>query len=211
MLPNGDPRIYQLDGYQIRAGGKVGQCAERGEPYEAKLLADIAALDATGIAVDVGAHIGNHSLWLAAHGFEVLAFEPDPDSFQQLESNIALNPDLIVHAYPVALGNRATHGKFVAPGTIQVDRGDTEVVTFDAYMADLLGPDRVSVVKVDVEGMEHLVLIGMLRMLKAHRPVVYAEAHSRIAERQQLMVLGGLGYEKVRDIQMGSRMVKWAR
>ena len=48
------------------------------------------------------------------------------------------------------------------------------MVSLDSYMDDN-GLDRVDVVKVDVETMEHVVLAGARAMLERHRPVVFME------------------------------------
>lgn len=41
--------------------------------------------------IDLGANVGAFSVWAAAQGCSVQAFEPDPDSFTLLEKNIAIN------------------------------------------------------------------------------------------------------------------------
>ncbi|HEV2929907.1 MAG TPA: FkbM family methyltransferase, partial [Propionibacteriaceae bacterium] len=81
--------------YRIRdpgGGGRVAKILRSGTPYEAGVLADMASLGLTGAAVDVGANIGNHSLWLAVVcGLSVEAFEPDPANLSRLRHNVALN------------------------------------------------------------------------------------------------------------------------
>lgn len=62
------------------------------------------------LVVDVGAYRGDTALYFAQKGASVLAFEPDPTSFEMLQRNLALNPDLAtrVQAFPWAVGTDGT-------------------------------------------------------------------------------------------------------
>ena len=80
--------------------GRIGSKLNNREPYERKLLVDCYQLSRTGTVFDVGAHIGNHTLYFAAIcGMEVHAWEPFADSRKQLEANLALNPGLAVNCH----------------------------------------------------------------------------------------------------------------
>src|SRR6266568_4002638 len=60
--------------------------------YESDLLEDLARRVRPGLAVDVGAHVGNHTVFMAgALGMDVLAFEPDKANHAQLVHNIEPN------------------------------------------------------------------------------------------------------------------------
>ena len=154
-----------------------------------------------GIAFDVGAHVGNHSLFLAAAGFDVYAWEPYEPSRRLLHANLRLNPHLNVRVFPWAAGDRDTVGRFTkgmwlefdptrTGATMKVDRGDVPVHRID----DRINVDGLAVVKVDVEGMEPHVLRGMRRLLRKHLPVVYAETHTDEKESELRSVLEPLGY-----------------
>jgi FkbM family methyltransferase len=197
--------------------GRVGSKLARGEPYERKLLVDCYQQGLKGTAFDVGAHIGNHALYLAAIcGFKVHAFEPHPDSLPQLHANIALNPDLDITVHEWAAGDRETRGRFTSGmwvefdptrdgDTLKVDRGHVVVHRIDDEL-DI--PDLV-VVKVDVEGMEPLVLAGCIGHIERSRPVIYAETHTPAAQDAIADVLEPVGYEMTRAIHMGSTMTRW--
>ena len=69
--------------------------------------------------VDVGANIGCFTL-LAARLSEqgsIYCFEPDPDAFSRLQANIDLNSFKNVHAFPLALGQRAGNIKLYRGGS----------------------------------------------------------------------------------------------
>ena len=61
--------------------------------YEVEMLRDIRArLFFAKCAVDVGAHVGNHTVFFAhVLGLRTIAFEPNPASFRHLKANISAN------------------------------------------------------------------------------------------------------------------------
>lgn len=201
--------------------GRVGSKLAMGEPYEKKLLVDIYQQGRTGSAFDVGAHIGNHALYLAAIcGLKVYAFEPHRASLEQLYANLALNPGLPIEVYEWAAGASEAYGRLSRGmwlefdpsrngSELKLDRpgeaGDIPVHRLD----DQLDVADLSVVKVDVEGMEPDVLRGLTRHLRRSHPVVYAETHSDLAYRATAAVLQPLGYRMTRGIHMGSPMHRW--
>ena len=134
------------------------------------------------IVVDVGANIGLHTLGLSrrvgADG-RVIAFEPDPDNHRILLRNIDSNSLKNVCAHKLALSsgtgtaplyqslenrgglslsqeNTVNTGSYMAPVLV-------ETVVADEFLADLDRP--ISLVKVDVEGAEPMVLQGMRETL----------------------------------------------
>lgn len=137
------------------------------------------------IALDVGAHIGPHTLVLADRvGPEgaVLAFEPQRVLFQMLCANLALNNRTNVYPYHAAVGARED--------TIFVPQLDYTVENNFAGMAlggyqqgekvrlltiDGLELQRCDFMKVDVEGMELEVLKGAQKTIARFRPALYVE------------------------------------
>lgn len=201
----------------VNPGGRVGSHLDKGIPYEHKLLGDIHNRHLTGTAFDVGAHVGNHSLYLAAVcGLRVHAWEPYDKSRAMLEANLELNPwlDVVVHDW--AAGRADARGRFTKGmwlefdpsregAVMQLERGDIPIHRID----DHLHVDDLAVVKIDVEGMEADVLAGMAEHLQRCGPVVYAETHTRAARRRLQEVLHPLGYLQSGSISMGSVMTVW--
>ncbi|MDS4020242.1 MAG: FkbM family methyltransferase [Candidatus Competibacter sp.] len=77
------------------------------EPQVTRLFQQLASEG--GVAVDIGANIGAHTLTLAkalGPSGTVLAFEPNPLVRSVLERNIALNGFLNTHVYDCALGDK---------------------------------------------------------------------------------------------------------
>ncbi len=174
--------------------------------YEIDLLEHLLVRGPThGVFVDVGANIGNHSVFfgkfMADH---VVAVEPSPVARACLEKNLRAN-DIGGRSTVVACGVGAVAGRAraVAPeehphnlGTTRLsdDRdGDIEVRTLDEVVAEHV-PAPVSLVKIDVEGMELDVLRGASRLLEEQRPQIVIET-DRITDAER--VLGAHGYRCV--------------
>jgi FkbM family methyltransferase len=138
------------------------------------------------VFADIGAHIGIHALPAAKHlsslGGRVFAFEPGPDSIAKIE--LAARGAGITNCtvVPTALGR--------APGVVELHAADAStltevgmrsiygsgdvidsvpVVTFDSW-AEETALQRLDVVKIDVEGSELDVLLGMQDTLSSLRP-----------------------------------------
>jgi FkbM family methyltransferase len=173
--------------------------------YELDMLRDMAtrAWPTDGVAVDVGANIGNHTLFLAAVlDLRVVALEPLAACRAVLQHNLALNglADR-VQLLPLAAGAVAGRGTMVVEdprnsGKSRVSpdpTGDVELVRLD----DLALPGPVVLLKVDVERMEVQVLQGALALLARDQPLVYVEASEPDALVEIRRLLGPLGYRHV--------------
>jgi FkbM family methyltransferase len=153
---------------------------------------------ARGIVIDVGAHVGTHTLPYARTADVVIAIEPQYPVLQMLIGNLALNCIENVRPYAGACG--ATNGKIALPtidysqswnfGGISLGEGNTEVgmISIDSLNVD---PDFI---KIDAEGMEIDVLLGACETVKRARPVLYVES-DRADKRTALCTLvESLGY-----------------
>lgn len=158
---------------------------ETGLFYELELLLHSMVNLSTGDhVVDVGANIGNHSIfWAVLCGCKVLAIEPNPKAHRILSKNIELNGvEHLVTLSRSAAGaatSRATllEGSEENLGQARVslsDDGDIDVVNTDQLIQSLGSP--VKLIKVDVEGYEHEVLSGAGKTIETDRPSVYCEA-----------------------------------
>lgn len=67
---------------------------------------DVLRLPEQGTVVDVGGHIGIFAAYAASRspGVRVFTYEPEPENFQDLQTNIALNRLENVRAFPEAVG-----------------------------------------------------------------------------------------------------------
>lgn len=147
------------------------------------------------VFVDIGANMGYWSafaLSLIGREGEVHAFEPVPAFFASLKRLQANNPGYKLFANQMAVGAAPGHlpmavitptsGNYdnfdtnigsssVLPGFLDHEKQltttiDVEVTTIDGYLAaGKIDPDRIGLIKIDVEGYESYCLDGMASLL----------------------------------------------
>lgn len=165
-------------------GGRIGQKLRSGVPYEHAVLEHTYQLGLSGTAVDVGAGVGNHTLWYAGVcGLAVRSFEPL--DFNRLQANVDLNPDLDIVVFPCGLGDCQRLDKVTSPPEHVVGRAlreEDDVVI--RRLDDILFPQPVSLIKIDVEGMEPEVLRGARETILEHKPRLFVEAIDRQARKR---------------------------
>lgn len=168
--------------------GLIAGALLKGVFYEQPFLQYIRSLEVPGVYVDIGAAIGTHTIYFAmlCNADRVYAFEPLRHNFDRLNSNLTLN-NLTDRVVPMKLAvsdqageMRLTLAQF------------SEVVPTDRL--DNLIHEPVSVIKIDVEGMEPQVLRGMGRILTTDRPRIFAEAGTAAELAGIRLVLGRYGY-----------------
>jgi FkbM family methyltransferase len=138
------------------------------------------------VALDIGASLGLWTLPLArvarSNGGRLWCFEPNPENVALLEANIDRN-DLgcVTAVHAVALGSRrgsARLGHRERGGgnaaLLDVDARDTVEVPV-VRIDDIDFPERVSFMKMDVEGFELEVLRGARALVARDRPAIFGE------------------------------------
>lgn len=131
-----------------------------------------------GDFVDVGSSAGVYVLLLSpkADNAKYLILEPDPESIKELSKTLSTainnNPKFIPYLLPVAAGSENRIG--VEFHTNQ-RRFYSDVVKVDDMVRQFkLKP---TFVKIDVDGPEMHVLLGMKEVIKDYRPYVLLELH----------------------------------
>lgn len=147
---------------------------------------------------DVGACIGEYSVWLAHKGYRCFAFEPVYESYEMTTKNIALNKlQNKVMAFNYGLGDKHSIEHFklhpINPGASRrVDRETEytkkfEISTLDDVYETLdLKPSTNILVKIDIEGMEVEMLKGAEHFLK-HFSNITLIIEEKITGSQQIM------------------------
>jgi FkbM family methyltransferase len=155
--------------------------------YEVDLLLKSRKVCLPGTAIiDVGANIGNHSVFFAAIlNAPVYAFEPFPPNYALLELNIAANglDDQIVAsccAIGAAVGVATLQsGPPENFGTTRVVFGTGEIPV--RSLDSLIIPGPIGLIKIDVEGGELPVLLGAKTLIDAWLPDLMVEAGTQQA------------------------------
>jgi|HubBroStandDraft_1064217.scaffolds.fasta_scaffold95734_2 FkbM family methyltransferase len=140
-----------------------------------------------GMVIDVGANIGLHAVRFAdmANAGKVICFEPARSTFAYLLQNTKGAPNVV--PLNIALSDiSGLQNFFVAADNAFSGLKDTHrkpilrqeaVACFagDAILPPLVQGQRVDLVKIDVEGLETQVLLGMKEFIARHRPVIFCE------------------------------------
>lgn len=153
-----------------------------------------------GTFIDVGASIGNHTVYFGkcCSADEVYSFEPVNKSFEHLWENVRLNSlSEKVRAYNLALGAHDCTGQMVMP-----DGGNEGMWNFVPELMgttvmkclDYFNIDDVTLIKIDAEGYEADVLIGGIETIREHRPAIIAEANTDKDLEGIMEILEPLGY-----------------
>lgn len=172
----------------------VGEMIDTGQLYEYPLLQAMKQYCRQGIFLDVGACFGNHAYFMKRYceSTHVLAFEPNPKSFDLL----TLNTRGKVFCYPYAASSEGGEIELTIPNTALHDLSvggaslehinepyQGEKVTVKRMKVDdSLEPffnafhdDPVSCIKIDVEGHEMEVLKGAVTVIAFYRPELFIE------------------------------------
>ena len=152
---------------------------------ELELFSDLCGKSALLSVIDIGANVGHHSLYYALQGAEVLSFEPNPAAMRLLKRKIAVNPELRINTAEMGLSDRRDRLPLSIPdhanlGTASMSKtvGSSSVlvdVCCGDEMPDILQLQRIDWIKIDVEGHEISVLIGLRNTITNHCPPVFFE------------------------------------
>jgi len=134
-------------------------------------------------AIDIGANIGNHTIFFSKFFSNVECFEPHPITSQLFALNTGQLSNICLHKH--ALSDSSGQGFL---HSIQTNLGasfisnerfseaDTliELETLDFYLQHF---KSIKFIKIDVEGMEYKVLRGSESVIQTFRPVIAFEQH----------------------------------
>jgi FkbM family methyltransferase len=182
--------------------------------YERKELDMMGRLMGENYTVwDIGANVGWYSINLAKAfpGSRILAFEPIPATYRQLQRNIELNQVgnvdalnfgfsnragmLTFYFYPACSGNASTAN---LTGNAAAQPLSCPVKTVDDFEA--ASGLKMDFIKCDVEGAELFVFQGGTQAIARHQPVIFAEmlrkwsAKFNYYPNQIIELLAGIGY-----------------
>jgi len=191
-----------------------------GEFYEHDLLLHLALRGPRGgLFIDVGAHIGTHTVYFAKFlADHVVAVEASPHLQPVLQRNLDANGVTNCTCLHCGAGAQAGVARVVVPHGQNSNTGMTRLVadghaacpdtqeqrvtlrTLDAIVraaVDERPGMPLSLVKIDVEGMELDVLEGAREVLAHHQPHVVAEAASADEQDQMRRFMDQFGYQPV--------------
>ena len=147
-----------------------------------KFLGPLQELFCHGLALDIGANIGNHSVFFDKIFARTYSFEPNPATYRLLRFNTDYTKNVRIFDY--GLGNKAgQYYLFENPQNVggasltfsnmhASESTKIEVRRLDSCGVDLGG---LCLMKVDVEGYEAEVFYGSIETIKTFQPVILFE------------------------------------
>jgi len=181
--------------------------------YEKELLYGMQHLakNRKGIAIDVGANIGNHTIFFSQCFPQVISFEPAPENCGLIRANLYLNGINNVTLIEKGLGEKNatltlanndptnTNNGFSisqsAENTYTQGNRQATVVRGDDELKDMEFSNGISIIKIDVEGMEPQVLYGLTKTIQKYQPIIFWEAFDHDSANESVKVLKNMGYE----------------
>lgn len=132
--------------------------------------------------IDVGANIGNHSLYFSKYFKKIIAFEPQKDLFELLKINSNLKN---IDIYNFGLSDKVGKSNIYydmnnrGGGSIESKNLNLKSEQIDLQVFDQIFHDKeFSFVKIDVEGHELSVLKGMNKSIEKNKPIIAFEGKS---------------------------------
>jgi|GEM_PF-2214550 len=185
LLPNG-LKLFGLEkDYILETIRKTGAF------YEQELLSSwFPYIEDSKTILDIGANIGNHSLFWASSikDAQVYSFEPVHETYELLCKNIQENHlEDQVHAENYGVGEKQSYasvkervennlGATTLEGSDVQTEDHIKIVSIDSFFTedDILA----DFIKIDTEGWEMQVLHGMTQLLSLSHPTIWVEASS---------------------------------
>ena len=179
-----------------------------GDFYEPILLRHVLDNYQGGAIIDIGANIGNHSVFFAHYlqdkqDFHLDAFEPEDSAYSFLKENMLNNvssPNVELHNVAVGSVNGSVELNNGSPnnlGAARVTRSSsTESLEIPMKKLDdiIHKSKRVSIIKMDIEGFEPDALYGGYRVLSENSPILYIEAENEDRKKKIDSIVEPLGY-----------------
>ncbi|GLQ94395.1 FkbM family methyltransferase [Dyella acidisoli] len=158
--------------------------------------------------LDVGANIGNHSLYFSDYFKRVVSFEPHPRIFKVL----SLNADLVTNMSCHNVGLSDQDGSAILSGpatnfgrsTISESRDSKSVDIKLVKLDEFCEFENIKLLKIDVEGHEYKALLGARKIIQAHKPIILFEQHIDDfinGESKVLSLLKEFGYKNFATVR----------
>lgn len=203
-LVNGRDGYFLVNRHDLLIGRSLETYGEWGG-NEGQILASL--VRPGEIVIEAGANIGAFTVGLAKKvgpQGKVFAYEPQRACFALLQSQIALNELNNVYAYNIGIGAEEStlflpridyshEGNF---GGISLATQEDELhYPVPVKKLDDLFPELpIALIKADVEGMEHDVLIGAKNLIARCKPVLYLENDRKEKSSALISLILELGY-----------------
>lgn len=181
---------------------------DKNEFFEQHLLKELDQyLPEDAIILDLGANIGNHTLyWLTASTKninKVYSFEPVKETFDILQKNIELNNlQDRVNIYNVGLYDKETNAEIakfdmnnIGGTSLKEGNGDLILKRLDDIQID---EAHIDFMKIDVENLELQLLKGGVQLINKFKPTIFIESWPDFYSKVNDFLIKN-GYKKIKN------------
>lgn len=165
--------------------------------------------------IDIGAHTGNMSVAYSLFADKVLSFEPNPATFEVLEKNSQLNPNIYPFNYAISdeegpltfhysdygfcNGGFATRTQFGIGVTGHQVPIDVWGINLEKFLKEEnINLKDVSLIKIDAEGHDKDILKTLKSIISTHKPILITEIYNGLNSSEitdLLDTIHSLGYK----------------
>jgi FkbM family methyltransferase len=184
--------------------------------FNEKILNNLSKIITPGSTViDIGAQAGNMSVAYSLFATKVIAFEPNPATFEVLEKNSELNPNITPFNYAISdeegpltfhysdygfcnggFATRTQVGVGVTGHNIPID---VWAVNFEKFIQENnIEVGNISLIKIDAEGHDKDILKTLTNTITQHKPVLITEIYNGLNPNEitdLLDTIHSLGYK----------------
>lgn len=196
---------------------------KKGQFYELGVLQWMQGNAKGGTWIDGGAHLGNHSIFIAnfCDCDKLYSIEPVTPVYKSMVKNVQRNIDQSFFWLPENWALADSAGLLASWGELDYNNlGNTKLTvdharslhsepTHDSYAVtmtidNIAKNDDVTMLKLDIEGGELMALTGAWRTINRCRPAIVVEAHTSEQLAEIIHLLQPLGYNKVQTWKMNT-------
>jgi FkbM family methyltransferase len=165
--------------------------------------------------IDIGAQTGNMSVAYSLFANKVISFEPNPATFDVLEKNSKLNPNIIPYNYAISdeegpltfhysdygfcNGGFATRTNFGIGVTGHTTPIDVYAVHLEKFIQEEnIDIDNISLLKIDAEGHDKDILKTLTNLITTFKPILITEIYNGLNPDEitdLLNTIHSLGYK----------------
>jgi FkbM family methyltransferase len=184
--------------------------------FNEKILNNLSKIIPSGSTViDIGAQVGNMSVAYSLFADKVISFEPNPATFEVLEKNSTLNPNIHPFNYAISdeegplvfhysdygfcnggFATRTQQGIGVTGHNVPIDVWAINLEKF--IQENNIETGNISLIKIDAEGHDKDILKTISNLISLHKPVLITEIYNGLNPNEimdLLDVIHSLGYK----------------